>query len=100
MVAGARAREDGFRLLALTVDYGQRHRVELDSAAAIAARLADRHVVVHKDSDGSVTTSDLTVLDAEGREHELSRMFAGMDGSETALAHARELLEAAGQPGR
>jgi DNA repair protein RecN (Recombination protein N) len=60
------------------------------------AAYADRHVVVEKASDGSVTTSGLTLLDAAGRERELSRMFAGMEESETALAHARELLEAAG----
>ncbi len=62
------------------------------------AAYADRHVVVEKASDGSVTTSGLTLLDAAGRERELSRMFAGMEESETALAHARELLEAAGRP--
>ena len=39
------------------------------------------------------------MLDADARERELSRMLAGMDDSDTALAHARELLEAA-QPGR
>jgi DNA repair protein RecN (Recombination protein N) len=59
------------------------------------AAYADRHVVVQKASDGSVTTSGLTVLGAEERERELSRMFAGMEESDTALAHARELLEAA-----
>ncbi|MFC6285375.1 DNA repair protein RecN [Nocardioides sp. GCM10027113] len=59
------------------------------------AAYADRHVVVQKASDGSVTTSGLTVLDAEERERELSRMFAGMEDSDTALAHARELLESA-----
>ncbi len=63
------------------------------------AAYADRHVVVEKSSDGTVTTSGLTVLDPEARERELSRMFAGMDDSDTALAHARELLEAAA-PGR
>ncbi|WP_426244764.1 DNA repair protein RecN [Nocardioides sp. LHG3406-4] len=59
------------------------------------AAFADRHVVVAKASDGSVTTSGLTVLDADDRERELSRMLAGLDESETARAHARELLEAA-----
>ena len=63
------------------------------------AAYADRHVVVEKSSDGTVTTSGLTVLDPEARERELSRMFAGMEESDTALAHARELLEAAA-PGR
>ncbi len=59
------------------------------------AAYADRHVVVTKSGDGSVTTSGLTVLDDESRERELSRMMAGLDESDTALAHARELLETA-----
>ena len=63
------------------------------------AAYADHHVVVVKSSDGSITTSGLTALDATARERELSRMFAGMEESDTALAHARELLEAA-QPAR
>ncbi len=61
------------------------------------AAYADRHVLVEKSSDGSITTSGLTVLDPAGRERELSRMLAGMEDSATALAHARELLAAAGQ---
>lgn len=39
MVAAARAIEDGFEVHALTVDYGQRHRLELQSASAIAEKL-------------------------------------------------------------
>lgn len=60
------------------------------------AAYADRHVVVEKSSDGSVTSSGLTVLDDEQRVSELSRMLAGLADSDTALAHARELLEVAG----
>ena len=56
---------------------------------------ADRHIVVHKSSDGTVTTSGLTVLDDAERERELSRMLAGLEESDTALAHARELIETA-----
>ena len=59
------------------------------------AAYADRHVVVHKSSDGSVTTSGLVSLDEPGRERELSRMLAGVEDSDSARAHARELLEAA-----
>jgi 7-cyano-7-deazaguanine synthase len=65
MVAGAIAREAGFGLLALTVDYGQRHRVELDAAARIAAELgAERHVVLPLDLrpfGGSALTADIAV---------------------------------------
>ena len=39
MVTAALARERGFDVHALTVDYGQRHRVELNSAKAIAEKL-------------------------------------------------------------
>ncbi len=65
MVAAAIARESGYSLLALTVDYGQRHRVELDAAARIAAALgAERHVVLPLDLrafGGSALTADIAV---------------------------------------
>jgi DNA repair protein RecN (Recombination protein N) len=50
---------------------------------------------VEKSDDGSVTSSGLSVLDDESRERELSRMLAGLADSDTALAHARELLTVA-----
>jgi DNA repair protein RecN (Recombination protein N) len=92
-VGGKAAVEVGRRLAALA----RSAQVLVVTHLPQVAAYADRHVVVEKASDGSVTTSGLTVLDAAGRERELSRMFAGMDESETALAHARELLEAAGR---
>jgi DNA repair protein RecN (Recombination protein N) len=61
------------------------------------AAFADRHVVVAKSSDGTVTTSGLEVLDDAGRVRELSRMLAGLEESETAMAHAQELLDVAQQ---
>ncbi|AUX68366.1 7-cyano-7-deazaguanine synthase QueC [Porphyrobacter sp. HT-58-2] len=39
MVTAALAQEAGFSVHALTVDYGQRHRLELESAERIAAKL-------------------------------------------------------------
>ncbi len=39
MVTAALAQESGFSVYALSVDYGQRHRLELESAERIAARL-------------------------------------------------------------
>ena len=64
MVCAALAREQGFAVLALTVDYGQRHRVELKAAAKIASALADRHVVLDLDLTrfgGSALTDDIPV---------------------------------------
>lgn len=39
MVTASLAQEEGFEVHALTVDYGQRHRLELDSAKLIAEKL-------------------------------------------------------------
>src|SRR3954470_13801536 len=65
MVAAALAREAGFSLLALTVDYGQRHRIELQAAARVAAALgAERHIVLPLDLTafgGSALTADIAV---------------------------------------
>lgn len=50
MVTYALAREAGYRLFALTIDYNQRHRVELEAAARIAAMLGvERHIVLPLD---------------------------------------------------
>jgi 7-cyano-7-deazaguanine synthase len=65
MVAAGLAREAGFSLLALTVDYNQRHRVELDAAARIATHLgAEGHIVLPLDLSrfgGSALTADIAV---------------------------------------
>jgi 7-cyano-7-deazaguanine synthase len=59
------ARSRGFACYALSVDYGQRHRVELDRAAAVAKALgAVEHRVVKLDLrqiGGSALTADIAV---------------------------------------
>jgi len=63
--AGAIAREEGFRLHALTVRYGQRHARELESARAVAAALGVvRHIELDVDLSafgGSSLTTDAPV---------------------------------------
>jgi 7-cyano-7-deazaguanine synthase len=64
MVCAGIARERGFAVVALTVDYNQRHRVELEAANAIAESLAERHIVLPLDLrafGGSALTSDIAV---------------------------------------
>ncbi|MCH2487271.1 MAG: 7-cyano-7-deazaguanine synthase QueC [Erythrobacter sp.] len=65
MVVAALAREQGYAVHALSVDYGQRHRRELESARAIADRLGvARHVVLPLDLrqfGGSALTDDIAV---------------------------------------
>jgi 7-cyano-7-deazaguanine synthase len=62
-VAGAWARAEGYALVALTVDYGQRHRVEIEAARKVARWLAAReHVEVAVDLravGGSALTADI-----------------------------------------
>ena len=65
MVSAARAKEDGHRLLALSIDYNQRHHVELAAARRIAHTLgAERHIVLPLDLSafgGSALTADIAV---------------------------------------
>ena len=65
MVAGALAREAGYRIFALSIDYNQRHRVELNAAARVAQSLnAIRHIVLPLDLTafgGSALTADIAV---------------------------------------
>ncbi|WP_435772042.1 DNA repair protein RecN [Nocardioides sp. SYSU DS0651] len=90
-VGGAAAVEIGRRLATLAEDAQVLVVTHLPQVAAFA----DRHVLVHKASDGSVTSSGLVTLDEAGRERELSRMLAGLAESDSALAHARELMDMA-----
>ena len=59
------AREAGFGLLALTIDYNQRHRIELGHAARVAEAMgAVRHIVLPLDLTGfggSALTADIAV---------------------------------------
>jgi len=65
MVAAAIAREQGFALHALTIDYNQRHRCEIDAAREIARTLGVvRHIVLPLDLrsfGGSALTSAMDV---------------------------------------
>ena len=65
MVSAAMARDAGQRVLALSFDYNQRHRVELAAARRIADALgAERHIVLPMDLSafgGSALTADIDV---------------------------------------
>lgn len=65
MVSAGIAQEQGFIVNALTIDYNQRHRVELEAAAHIAQVIgAKRHVTMPLDLrrfGGSALTDDIAV---------------------------------------
>ncbi|MDQ4085219.1 MAG: DNA repair protein RecN [Actinomycetota bacterium] len=92
-VGGKAAVELGRRLARLARDAQVLVVTHLPQVAAFA----DRHYVVDKSDDGSVTSSGLRAVDGTDRVRELSRMLAGLEGSRSAAAHAEELLSVAAQ---
>ncbi|MCK9877751.1 DNA repair protein RecN [Frankia sp. AgPm24] len=90
-VGGRAAVEIGRRLARLA----RTHQVICITHLPQVAAFADRHLVVHKADDGSVTRSGVITLDDAGRVRELSRMLAGQENSSLARGHAEELLAAA-----
>jgi 7-cyano-7-deazaguanine synthase len=66
------ARRDGFECYALSFDYGQRHRIEIEAARRVAAALgAARHMILPVDLrvfGGSALTADIEV--PKDRSHE------------------------------
>ncbi|GAB3624805.1 DNA repair protein RecN [Mariniluteicoccus endophyticus] len=92
-VGGAVAVEIGRRLARLS----KTSQVVVVTHLAQVAAFADTHLVVQKSSDGQVTTSGVRRVDGPEREAELARMMAGLSASDTATAHARELLAEANE---
>jgi len=90
-VGGKAAVEIGRRLARLA----RTHQVICITHLPQVAAFADRHLVVRKADDGSVTRSGVVALDGPGRVRELSRMLAGQEESSLARGHAEELLAAA-----
>jgi DNA repair protein RecN (Recombination protein N) len=90
-VGGASATEIGRRLARLA----RTSQVIVVTHLAQVAAFSTNHLVVEKGSDGSVTASSVRAVDGEDRAVEMARLLSGRPGSESAMAHARELLEAA-----
>ncbi|HET9129277.1 MAG TPA: DNA repair protein RecN [Propionibacteriaceae bacterium] len=87
-VGGAVGLQIGRRLAALA----RRGQVIVVTHLAQVAAFADQHLVVAKASAEGVTNSGISEVSGEQRLSELARMMAGLETSETALAHARDLL--------
>ncbi len=70
MVSAALAQEQGYRVCALTIDYHQRHRRELDAARDVAQMLGvERHVVLPLDLSlfgGSALTDPTIAVPKQG----------------------------------
>ena len=96
------ARSDGYRCIALSFDYGQRHRVELRAAAAVARSMSVHdHRIVHLDLRAfghSALTADIPVP----KDRDESDMAAAIPPTYVParntifLSHALALAEVAG----
>ena len=91
-VGGKAALDVGARLAELA---GTAQVIVVTHLAQVAAH-ADRHLVVHKTDDGHITASGVVAVTGQERLRELARMMAGVEDSEVAVEHARELLAQAG----
>lgn len=87
-VGGRVAVEIGRRLARLA----EHAQVIVVTHLAQVAAFGDRHYVVAKADDGQVTTSGVHEVTEADRSAELARMMAGLDTTESALAHAEELV--------
>ena len=90
-VGGASAIEIGRRLARLA----ESTQVIVVTHLAQVAAFATHHLAVVKDSDGTVTASDVRRLAGEERVAEMARLLSGLPDSASGLAHARELLDLA-----
>ena len=87
-VGGKAALDVGARLAALATSA----QVIVVTHLAQVAAYADRHLVVRKTDDGHITASGVVAVTGEERLRELARMMAGVEDSDVAIEHARELL--------
>jgi DNA repair protein RecN (Recombination protein N) len=88
-VGGKAALEVGRRLWKLS----QSAQVIVVTHLAQVALWADNHIVIEKDLSGSVTESTIRRISDHDREVEIARMLSGVENSEHAQEHARELLD-------
>ncbi len=93
-VGGAAAIEIGRRLARLA----RTSQVIVVTHLAQVAAFANNHLQVVKDSAGGFTQSSCRSLDGEDRLAEMARLLSGLSDSESALAHAAELLELGSTP--
>ena len=90
-VGGASAIEIGKRLAQLA----RTAQVIVVTHLPQVAAFATNHLRVVKSTDGEITASSVQQVVGDERAEELARMLSGLSDSESALVHARELLETA-----
>jgi DNA repair protein RecN (Recombination protein N) len=87
-VGGKAALEVGRRLRKLAMN----SQVIVVTHLPQVALWADNHILVEKDSNGLLSSTSIKSLSDQEREIEIARMLSGIEESEHAQDHARELL--------
>jgi DNA repair protein RecN (Recombination protein N) len=88
-VGGKAAVEVGRRLALLA----RNSQVIVITHLAQVASWADKHLVVTKSENGSITQSNVIEVTGNDRRKEIARLLSGQDESTSAQEHAGELLE-------
>lgn len=87
-IGGSTALEVGKRLARL----GEHHQVIVVSHLAQVVAYADLNLKVVKQDDGTTVKTTVEVVDDDDRPREIARMLSGIEDSESAREHAKELL--------
>lgn len=87
-ISGSAAQKVGLKLREVSKS---RQVICVTHQAQIAA-LADSHFLIKKNVSDGRTYTEINRLDTEGRKRELARIIDGVNITETALAHAQELM--------
>ncbi len=90
-VSGRTAARVGERLSSIAA----RHQVFCVTHLAQIAAMADRHLLIRKQTDGITTTTRLQMLDEPERREEIARLLSGGTGRHEALMLAAHLREEA-----
>jgi DNA repair protein RecN (Recombination protein N) len=73
-------------------DLGNNTQVLCVTHLAQVATQAHQHLLVYKENNNAMTTSNVRTLSTEQRVEEAARMLGGVNITEPTLAHAREML--------
>ena len=88
-ISGSAAQKVGMKLKEVSKD---RQVMCVTHQAQIAA-LADSHFLINKEFSDNKTYTEVKKLDTQGRVRELARIIDGVEVTQTALNHAKKLIE-------
>ena len=88
-ISGSAAQKVGMKLK----EVSKERQVMCVTHQAQIAAFADSHFLINKEFTNDKTFTHVDKLDIDSRVHELARIIGGVDITQTALDHARQLIE-------